>query len=75
MEDFDKNDWDHMHDCILHATWNTTKKQATREELVEIFNKLPESLKGEAREWGMADTLWRDNFIAWYINNCLRIKS
>lgn len=43
-----------MHDCILHATWNTTKKKSTKEELVEIFNKLPEDLKEDAYEWGFS---------------------
>jgi hypothetical protein len=71
MEEFTQHHWNHMHDCILHATWNTTKKKSTKEELVEIFNKLPEDLKEDAYEWGMSDTLWRDKFIEWYDENCL----
>ena len=65
IKDFSEHDWAHMHDCILHVTHNTTKKKCTREELQEIFDSLPESLKFEAYEWGMADTLWRDKFINW----------
>ena len=61
--EFIKNDWDHMHDCILHATWDTTKKNSTQEEMEEIFFKLPNELKCEAYECGMNDTLWRDKFI------------
>ena len=66
MEEFTQNDWNHMHDCILHATWETTKKKSTREELEKIFSELPYDLKGEAYEWGMNDTLWCDKFIEWY---------
>lgn len=69
MKTFEENDWNHMHDCILHATWKTTKKNATRKELVEIFNKMPKDLQGEAYEWGMSDTVWRERFIDWYIKN------
>lgn len=71
MEDFGENDWNHMHDCILSATWETTKKKSTREELLEIFNSLPGEMKEEAYEWGMADTLWRDGFIEWYEENII----
>ena len=65
------NDWNHMHDCILDLTWNTTKKKCSREELIQIFNKLPDYLKEESYEWGMSDTLWRDKFREWYEENCL----
>ena len=72
MEEFSKHDWAHMHDCIIHCTWNTTKKKSTREELVELFDKLPEYLKEDAYEFGMSDTLWRDNFIEYYEENILK---
>lgn len=75
MEEFTKNDWDHMHDCILHVTWDTIQKKSTREELLEIFNKLPEHLKEEADEYGMADTLWRDHFIEFLEKNLSWIKN
>jgi hypothetical protein len=63
---FSKNDWDHMHDCILDVTYNTTRKNCSREELEKIFNDLPEDMKLDAFMWGMSDTLWRDNFIDYY---------
>lgn len=63
---FTDHEWAHMHDCILHCTWETTKKKCTREELEKVFKTIPESLKGEAREFGMNDTLWRDKFIEWF---------
>ena len=64
--EFTKNDWDHMHDCVLHATWKTTQKNCNREELQEIFHKLPEDLKLDAYKYGMSDTCWREEFIKHY---------
>lgn len=63
---FTDNDWNHMHDCILHVTWNTERKKCSREELQTIFESIPQNLKNEAYEFGMSDTLWRDKFIEWY---------
>lgn len=66
MKNFSDNDWNHMHDCIL----DTTMKSCSREELMEIYEKLPLNLKYEATEFGMSDTLWRDKFCEWYqLNN------
>lgn len=50
MKNFTDNDWNHMHDCILDLTWNTTKKNCNREELMKIYEKLPLNLKYEATE-------------------------
>ena len=58
-----------MHDCILDITWDTTKLNCSKKELKEIFKQLPSELKHEAYECGMSDTLWRDKFGAWYIDN------
>lgn len=69
ISEFTKHDWAHMHDCILHCTWETTKKKSTQAELEELFKRLPKDLQGEAYEWGMNDTLWRDHFIEWYEEN------
>lgn len=56
---FDKNDWDHLHDVV----YNVTDKKSTREELEVIFNSLPIDLKHLAYQWGMSDTVFRDNAI------------
>lgn len=71
MENFTNHDWNHMHDCVAHATWKTTKRRPTREELVDLFNQLPEDLQLQAYQWGMTDTVWRENFIKWYKENIL----
>ena len=63
--DFNKNDWDHMHDCIYHVT----QRKSNQSELEDIFDDLPEELKEEAFEFGMNDTLWREHFIEWYEEN------
>lgn len=69
ISNFTKNDWDHMHDCILDATWDSIQKNCSREELVEIFNELPKEMQLDAYKWGMSDTVWRDNLIEWYERN------
>jgi len=58
---FKQNDWNHLHDCIFHVTG----KKSSQKELEKIFTLIPEDLQLEAYEWGMSDTLWRDNFIEW----------
>lgn len=50
---FTKNEWDHLHDVILEATWDTTKRNCSREELIEIYEELPDHLKSLALEWGI----------------------
>ncbi len=72
MIKFTQNDWNHMHDCILDTTWETTKKNCTLEELMEIFEMLPSYLKHDAEFFGMNDTVWRDNFIEWYEKNMIK---
>jgi hypothetical protein len=64
--DFSENDWNHMHDCVYHVT----KIKHSLEELEAIYSEMPDELKEDALEFGMSDTLWRDNFIEWYeLNN------
>ncbi len=72
---FTQNDWNHMHDCIYDATWNTTKRNCSKEELVSIFVKLPSELKREAYDFGMSDTLWRDKFRVWYLENIEKLPN
>lgn len=69
MRKFTDNEWNHMHDCIIDLTMNTTMKNCNREELMEIYENLPLSLKSEAIKYGMNDTLWRDKFCDWYVSN------
>ena len=67
-EDFTKNDWDHFHDCIFHVT----NEDVSMKQMELMFGALPEEMKEDAYEWGMSDTLWRDNFIEWMENKSNR---
>lgn len=60
-ENFTQNEWNHLHDCIFYVTG----KKSSQEKLEKFFDLLPENLQNEAIEWGMNDTLWRDNLIKW----------
>lgn len=53
---FDKNDWDHLHDIVFDIKW----RKSTREELEKIFETLPRNLKFMAYEHGMNDTVFRE---------------
>ena len=69
IEKFTKNDWAHMHDCVLDATWSTTKINLSQKAMENLFESLPKDLQDEAIHWGMNDTVWRGNFIKWYKEN------
>lgn len=69
LENFDKHDWNHMHDCILDVTWETTQTKCSQEELEQIFIKLPEKLQFEALRYGMNDTCWREDFMEFLEEN------
>ena len=63
---FVDNDWRHLHDAVLDATWKGEQKQCSFNELVEIYIELPNHLKEIALEWGMSDTEFREQFITYY---------
>lgn len=67
--EFTKNDWNHFHDVVMSATYKTKKINLNQREMNNLFSKLPNELKLEAFEFGMSDTLWREHFFDWYINN------
>ena len=41
MKNFTDNDWNHMHDCVF----DLTNQSYTRDELINIYEKLPLNLK------------------------------
>jgi hypothetical protein len=67
--EFEKNDWDHMHDCILDATHETDALSLSQEELETLFMELPREMRMDAFSHGMNDTPWRDNLYEWYQKN------
>jgi hypothetical protein len=62
MHNFDQHDWNHLHDCV----YDITGRDLPQNDLEAIFDDLPDALKTEAHQWGMSDTLWRDNFMQYY---------
>lgn len=57
LKEFVQNDWNHLHDVVLDIT-DDSKSQ---EQLERIFLALPKLLQSEATQWGMNDTVWREN--------------
>lgn len=57
LETFEKHDWDSFHDTV----YNSTGEDCNREQLIKIYQSLPHNLKCNALEWGMSDTVFRDN--------------
>lgn len=56
IKDFEQSDWNYLHDVVF----NVTGKSVKNEELEIIFNTLPSHLKHLAYEWGMNDTVFRE---------------
>ena len=71
MKKFTQDEWDHLHDVILDATWETTKTKMSQSELETLFEELPEHMKDDAYHWGLNDSVVRDNIYVWYIKNKL----
>jgi hypothetical protein len=63
---FTANDWNHLHDAILDATWKGEQKSCSLKEMVEIYRELPHHLKEIAIQWGMNDTVFREGVITFY---------
>ena len=69
IKEFDKNDWNHLNDVILEATWNTTKLNLSQPKMEELFEQLPDNIKSDAYHWGLNDTVVRDNIYEWFQEN------
>ena len=55
--ELEREDFNAMHDVILE----TKGYNPTDEQIQEIWNSLPEDIKGTALQWGCDDTVFRDN--------------
>lgn len=62
MDSLTRNDWDHLHDMVF----DVTGRSPSREELYAIFLEMPERLQSSSILYGMSDTPWRDDFLAWF---------
>ena len=61
-----QNEWNHLHDVILEATWHTSKTDLNQGQLENLYNKLPDYIKLEAEQWSLNDTTIRDLIYNWY---------
>ena len=67
-----QGEWDHLHDVILDATWESGKLKLSQKELESLFDELPSHIKDDAYHWGINDTVVRDNIYVWYQKNKLK---
>lgn len=57
----EQEDFNHMHDVILEVL----DVEPTQKQIQEIWDKLPDDIKGTAIEWGCSDTVFRENLYVW----------
>jgi hypothetical protein len=69
MRQFEKNEWNHLHDVVLSATWDTSKLKLSQSELEYLFGELPEHIKEDVYHWGLNDTVVRDSIYVWIKKN------
>ena len=51
MRQFEKNEWDYLHDVVLSATWDKSKK-LSQSELEDLFEEFPEHITCYGRQSG-----------------------
>ena len=61
----EKEDLAHMHDVI----YDVIDREPTDEEILRVWNALPEHIRGDAIQWGCDDTVFRDNMYVWLKKN------
>lgn len=63
--EFSEHDFDCFHDCIIDAC----DKHLNQEELIEVWSMLPINIQCTALEYGMSDTVFRDEVFAFVEEN------
>ena len=63
--EFDKNDFNVLHDIILNAL----NKNLNNEKIIEYWDNIPEDIKLDVLRWGLNDTLIKDKIYDWLISN------
>ncbi len=74
VNEITQDEWNHLHDVVLAATWKTTKTKLTQQELESLFQQLPEVIKEDALHWGLNDSVVRDKIYVWYQKNKMHLK-
>ena len=57
-----------LHDLLVELYW-PEKQEITQEEVHEVFEKLPQSIKLDIDHWGISDTVVGDNIFEWLKGN------
>lgn len=68
MRQFEKNEWSHLHDVVLSATWDKSKK-LSQSELEDLFEEFPEHIKKDAYQHGLNNSVVSDTIYVWIEKN------
>ena len=68
---FDKNDMDHLKDCIFNVL---SEYNISNEEAMLYWKKLPDDIKFDALEYGISDTPTREKIYEWLSENREQLK-
>ncbi len=66
----EKEDLDAMHDVVVNAL----DVEPTPEQILKLWESLPEDIQGKAIQWGSSDTVFRDEVYEWLIETNYKIK-
>ena len=68
MKQFEKNEWSHLHDVVLSAMWDKSKK-LSQSELEDLFEEFPEHIKEDAYRQGLNNSVVSDTIYVWIEKN------
>ena len=68
MRKFEKNEWSHLHDVVLSAMWDKSKK-LSQSELEDLFEEFPEHIKEDAYHQGLNNPVVSDSIYVWIEKN------
>ena len=68
MRQFEKNEWSHLHDVVLSAMWDKSKK-LSQSELEDLFEEFPEHIKEDAYHQGLTNSVVSDSIYVWIEKN------
>jgi hypothetical protein len=69
MRQFEKNEWDYLHDIALSAMWDKSKLKLSQSELEDLFEGFPKDIKEDAYHRGLNDSVVRDAIYDWIKKN------
>ena len=69
-DEYKDYEWNAFHDVVLSAA----NLRCSKKKLKEVYEKLPEDIKADARHWGLSDSVVRDHIYVWLKGNLPLIK-